>query len=526
MTQFRISLSAAILSALSLVLIVTWFLLGVVSLKTTERSLYSQKSDEARLLITALTRLLPEDLATTRETPAVVRFIETLARDHEFHNLAIADARGALVFASLPAPEPDRLLSVTLQKRQPHVAISDRRDTITRYAPIANGDGSLRGVVRLTLTLAEENKLLNEFRKIFLGYFVLDFLLLLGLGSFLLSRLIVVPVRKLLTATQHIGAGDLSYRVPVSGTVETAELAQSFNSMAESLSRQRTEIENHVASVESANEELKEAREETIRTEKMASVGLLAAGMAHEVGTPLAAIMGYAGILRQELQGDPDRLEYAQRIEDDARRIDHIVRHLLDYARPRKGEFSGVDAGELIRGTFDLLNAQGLFKKIRVTFDVPNDLPEVKVDGHQLQQVLINLMINARDAMSSGGELHVTASEDIFSTPTTVISSEPAVVRGRRKGDFHGAFRSPLRNADRPLTCLKIEVRDTGEGIPPENLEKLFDPFFTTKEPGKGTGLGLAICARIIDSFNGRITVQSTMGAGTIFCVWLPVERE
>ena len=526
MTRFRPSLSAAILSALSLVLVVTWFLLGVVSLKTTERSLNSRKSDETRLLITALTRLLPEDIATTRNSPVLNRFIETLARDHEFHNLVIADAAGVVVFAAPPDPEPDPLVSVTLRKRQPHVAISDQHDTITRYAPIIADDGSMRGVVRLTLTLTEEHDLLSEFRKIFLAYFVLDFLLLLGLGSFLLSRLIVVPIRKLLTATQHIGAGDLSYRVPVSGTVETAELAQSFNSMAESLTRQRTEIENHVASLESANEELKQAREETIRTEKMASVGLLAAGMAHEVGTPLAAIMGYAGILRQELQGDPERLEYAQRIEDDARRIDHIVRHLLDYARPRKGELSRVDPGELIREVFNLLNAQGLFKKIHVFCDVPNDLPEVKVDGHQLQQVLINLMINARDAMPSGGELRVTASEDIFSAPPSGMTTEQAAVRGRRKSDFHGAFRSSLRNGDGPLTCLKIEVQDAGEGISQEHLEKLFDPFFTTKEPGKGTGLGLAICARIIDSFNGRITVQSTVGAGATFCVWLPVESE
>jgi two-component system NtrC family sensor kinase len=524
MTRFRPSLSVAILSALSLVLLVTWFLLGVVSLKTTERSLYSQKSDEARLLITALTRLLPEDITTTRESPVVVRFIATLARDREFRTLVIADASGSVVFAAPPTPEPDRLISVTLLKRQPHTVISTRHDTITRYAPIIADDGSLRGVVRLTLTLEEENDLLDEFREIFLAYFILDFLLLLGLGSFLLSRLIVVPVRKLLTATQHIGAGNFSYRVPVSGTVETAELAQSFNSMAESLTRQRTEIENHVISLESANEELKQAREENIRTEKMASVGLLAAGMAHEVGTPLSAIMGYAGILRQELQGDPERLEYAQRIEDDARRIDHIVRHLLDYARPRKGELSRVDVGELIRGVFELLNAQGLFKKIRVTCDIPDDLPEVKVDGHQLQQVLINLMINARDALVSEGDLHITASVDAFATP--MMSTDPAVVRGRRKSDFRGAFRSLLRDGERPLRCLKIEVRDTGEGIPREHLEKLFDPFFTTKEPGKGTGLGLAICARIIDSFNGRITVQSTVGVGTIFCVWLPVESE
>ena len=97
---------------------------------------------------------------------------------------------------------------------------------------------------------------------------------------------------------------------------------------------------------------------------------------------------------------------------------------------------------------------------------------------------------------------------------------------GRRKNDFHGAFRITLPDGGRSHPCLKVEVQDSGEGIPPEHLEKIFDPFFTTKEPGKGTGLGLAICARIIDSFNGRITVRSTVGSGTSFCVWLPLESE
>jgi hypothetical protein len=258
----------------------------------------------------------------------------------------------------------------------------------------------------------------------------------------------------------------------------------------------------------------------------MASVGLLAAGMAHEVGTPLSAIIGYGAILRQELHDEPERLEFVQRIEDEARRIDHIVRHLLDYARPRKGEYCMVNAGELIQGVFNLLDAQGLFKKIQVSFAIPDNLPKIRVDGQQFQQVLINLMINARDAMPSGGKLHVTASRDEFASSPTFTSPGSAVVMGRRKNDFHGAFRTSLPDGGRALPCLKVEVRDSGEGIPLEQLDKIFDPFFTTKDPGKGTGLGLAICARIIDSFNGRITVLSTVGSGTSFCVWLPLESE
>ena len=524
MKQPRFSLTVAILSSLTMVLIITWFLLGIISFKTAEKYLYAQKADEGRRLLTTFISLLPSDLAQTPSSSAVAQFVGSLAQEQAFESITIINPQGSVIYSAPPGTAGDERLGDSLQ-RGASVSFSANRDHLSRYEVIAT-DGTVRGAARLTLSLGTEHERLHEFQRIYLAYFGLDFLLLLGLGSFLLSRLIVVPVRKLLTATQHIGAGDLSYRVPVSGTVETVGLARSFNSMTESLTRQRAEIEDHVASLESTNTELKQAREESIRSEKMASVGLLAAGMAHEVGTPLSAIIGYAAILHEELRGDPERLEYVQRIEDESRRIDHIVRHLLDYARPSTGEYEQVAVSELIQGAYELLNAQGIFKKFKVTIELPDNLPEIRVDGHQLQQVLINLMINARDAMPSGGELHVTASRDVFIVPHTLTPPESAVFRGRRKSDFHGAFQSSLRSGDRPLPCLKIQVRDTGEGIPQENIEKLFDPFFTTKEPGKGTGLGLAICARIIDSFNGRITVQSTVGAGAIFCIWLPVESE
>ena len=540
MRRCRLSLTATILSALSLVLIITWALLGVVAVKITERSLYSRKSDEARRLVTVLSRLLPEDFATAGESRAVAGFLETLVRDHELRTLVIADAAGRTVLSSPSVPGGDRLLAETLQKRQPLVKISDRYDTISRYAPVFAGNGALKGVVRLTLSLDEENDLLDRFRKLFVAYFALDFLLLLAIGSTLLSRLIVVPVRRLVTATGFIDAGDFSHRVPVSGTIETAELAQSFNSMAESLTRQRNEIGNQVVSLETANRELQQAREETIRTEKLASMGLLAAGMAHEVGAPLAAIMGYAGILRQELHDDPEHADHAARIENDARRIDRIVRHLLDYARPRPGLFVRTDAGEVIRNACELLNSQGLFRNITVRLDIADDLPAVYLDGHQLHQVLINLMINARDAMIGGGELRVSAG----AAPSTTGTEDrgPGTAQGPVTGDqgpgngntkpsgTREAVSGPLSvmsdSGGHPLPSLWIEVRDSGGGIPPEHMDKLFEPFFTTKEPGKGTGLGLAICARIIDSFNGRITVHSTVGAGSTFTILLPAAGE
>jgi signal transduction histidine kinase len=356
----------------------------------------------------------------------------------------------------------------------------------------------------------------------FLAYFLLDFILLLGLGSYLLSRLIVLPMRRLLAATERIAAGDLACRVPVPGSEEIALLAEAFNGMVEALRRKKVEVDEHILSLERINRELETAREETIRSEKMASVGLLAAGTAHEIGTPLSAIMGYAGILRDELGNDEEKDDYLRRIQDEAGRIDRIVRGLLDYARPSTEEREEVDVAGLLRETLRMLEGQGIFRNITVSSAFDSSLSHVIADRHELQQVFTNLFINARDAMPNGGTLTVTIFRD-DSTPEESRGQQEKAIRGRRKDDFGGAFRSAFHSGF-GKKYIRIEISDTGSGIAPENVERIFDPFFTTKEPGKGTGLGLAVTARIIDSLGGRVTVESDPG-GTTFSVWLPVRE-
>jgi len=211
------------------------------------------------------------------------------------------------------------------------------------------------------------------------------------------------------------------------------------------------------------------------------------------------------------------------RIEQDAGRIDRIVRDLLHYARPTHGERLHVQISGLLDETVALLTGQGAFKKITTTVMTSEDLPEPYLDRFQLQQVLINLLINARDAMPHGGHIEVRASCAEMSMQR-MSEAYSGVIRGRRRDDFSGIFSRSLPSDDASLPCIRIDIRDAGEGISSENLDRIFDPFFTTKEPGKGTGLGLSIAARIIDSFGGRITVSSTVGEGSCFSVWLPVE--
>ncbi|HEY5974984.1 MAG TPA: ATP-binding protein, partial [Geobacteraceae bacterium] len=345
--------------------------------------------------------------------------------------------------------------------------------------------------------------------------------LLFAVGSYILRRIVVVPFRKLLVATERVTAGDYEYAVHVPGSAEIADLAASFSIMQATLESKRQEVEAHVRSLEAANLALREAREEAIRSEKMASVGLLAAGMAHEVGTPLAAIIGYAGILADEVTGNPEQADYVRRIGQEAARIDRLVRELLDYARPRSPELELFDGCAVVRDTFEMLERQGVFKKIEMSIRCEEALPALYLDRHQFMQVFINLFINARDAMPQGGKLMVQIASSAGGEPAP---TEPATgaVRGRRQSDFGGAFRAGFSPGQRGVPGVMVSVQDTGEGIAPEHLGRIFDPFFTTKGAGQGTGLGLAISARIVDSFGGRVTVQSEPGLGTIFTVWLP----
>ncbi len=523
MKPYRFSLTFAILSSLSLLLLLTWFLVSLISFKTAENDLISQKKEEGRILLASFTSLYSAGLTDSEKNMIARHFAANLSTEKSFSGLIVTDDHANVIFRFKDINGADTRLSGILRSGKESYLISGKGQIISWYAPIKS-DGRVIGSARLTMSLQAEYARLYRSRQIIVAYFVLDFLILLGFGSFLLSRLIVVPIRKLLSATEKIADGDLNHRVSVPGGAEIVDLADSFNKMVEALKEKRSDIERYVKSLEEINRELQTARIEATRSEKMASVGLLAAGTAHEIGTPLAAILGYAGILRDELQDDDAKADYLNRIEAESMRIDRIVRGLLDYARPTSAECDRADVDEIISCTLEMLEEQGALKKIRTSLEVGNDLEPVLVDRHQLQQVFINIVLNARDAMSDGGTLSIRATMGEYKIkPGGVSFRSPAITMGRRKSDFGGAFTTSLSEDAR---FVKIEFCDDGKGIEAENLELIFDPFFTTKEPGQGTGLGLAISARIIDSFHGRITVESEMGKGSKFTIWLPVMKD
>jgi signal transduction histidine kinase len=484
LNPLRFSLTFYILSALSCLLVLTWLLLSLISFTTAESHLIALKKEQGRVLLASLAELMPRPLASPPPESDAARFVGVLFRESSVEGLYVTNRDGRGIYAKLDANGTDQgILNVLKSGRYSFQMARDGRQLFC-YGAILD-QGYLIGAARLTLSLSAEQEKLAGSRRVFLAYFVLDFLLLLVLGSYLLSRSVVTPIRRLLSMTRRIEAGELGGLVQVPGSTEVAELSHAFNKMVLALGKKREEVEEKVASLNRANQELIEARSETVRSEKMASIGLLAAGMAHEIGTPLAAIMGYTGILADELADDPEKSDYLRRIAAESSRMDRIVRGLLDYARPKPVLKEQVALGRIIEQTTELLQAQGALKLLRVHMQVEQDLPPITADPHMLQQLLINLVLNARDALPEGGDLWL---------------------RARREGEE-----------------LLLEVIDNGQGMSPEQLPRVFDPFFTTKEPGKGTGLGLAIVARIAESCGGKIAVQSELGKGSRFVVRLPV---
>jgi signal transduction histidine kinase len=268
--------------------------------------------------------------------------------------------------------------------------------------------------------------------------------------------------------------------------------------MLKRIADHKKRLEAQVLSLEEANLELKKAREEVIRSEKLSSLGRLAAGVAHEVGNPIGAILGYTNLLMDHAGDDEEAMDYLKRIEKEVTRTNTIVRELLDFSRPSPSEPAPVDVNDLITESTSFLAHQKLMESVDIETVLHQGVGKVWADANQLKQVLVNLMLNAGDAMAGGGSLTVTAGQ----VPTEQEGVDIDESRRER---------------------VQISVSDTGKGIASSELNKIFDPFYTTKPPGKGTGLGLAISLRIIESFGGSIHVKSTEGEGSTFTIELPV---
>lgn len=360
---------------------------------------------------------------------------------------------------------------------------------------------------------------------------VADMFLVYLIADQQLSRYVLEPVDEMVGGAERVAAGEQSHRLSVSDTIELDRLAAAVNIMAGTLIHNQSELANNVASLDATNRALSDARQRLVRAEKLASIGRLAAGVAHEVGNPLGAIFGYTAIGRRESAAVPEWLEG---IDYEGKRIDRIVRGLLDFARPKAASPREIDINAVVARTVQMMTLQGRFRNVTVDMKLGEGVPAVRADGHQLEQVLVNLLLNAADAIAEKG----SAGTIVLSTGFVEVERDAPEERRRRESDPEGIDYSHLRRFEtasdpgpqRSLTrgdpAVELVVADDGPGIPAEVEGRVFEPFFTTKEPGKGTGLGLAVSARLIEGMGGTIDVTSAQAGGARFRLLLPADSQ
>ncbi len=365
---------------------------------------------------------------------------------------------------------------------------------ISSYTPIYDINRNIIGMLYTGILEAKYRDMKLRTIWIFLGITILGtaiaFIISLFIGGTIIKRM-----RVLKEATDVIASGNLDYQLPRDKFTEFDMLDEAFNNMIKSL--------------KDRDDRLQKAFQQLARTEKLVALGKVAAGVAHEINNPLGGILLYSNLVLEELPGN-NRVsrENMEKIIYQTNRCKGIVQNLLDFSRPPSGEMLPFQINNVILTSLNLVRKQSMFLGIKIDTQLADDLPDVKGDRSRLEQVFLNLFINAADAIGERGKLTIT---------TTLLD------RFSDKSEEEGVQTETERICLLASTkTVKITISDTGKGIDKTSLWHIFEPFFTTKEPGKGTGLGLSIAYGIIQRHDGFIDVESESGKGTTFTIFLP----
>jgi two-component system NtrC family sensor kinase len=357
------------------------------------------------------------------------------------------------------------------------VRISDQR-YIAAYEPLKDSAGAVIGMLGAGVPERRLHGITVRSMAVFL------LVTLLGLGAAIVVALklsydLFKPIRQLSQAAVEIAQGNFSGSLTVKSQDEIGRLTSTFNTMAAVL-KERDELLQE------------QTRRQLTRTERLAAVGRLAAGVAHELNNPMTAVLTFAHLLRDGLPTDAPAREDAETIIEATARCKEIVRGLLNFARQNEPLKRPTDLNKVLGQALNLVRNQASLQRVRIEEQLDPELPQPLIDPHQIDEVAVNLLVNAIDAMPGGGSL-------------TVVS----------------------RQTDGERPAVEFEISDTGTGVAPKIFDRIFDPFFTTKPTGKGTGLGLAIAHGIVSEHGGTISVRNrTAGTGAVFTVHLPLQAE
>ena len=360
---------------------------------------------------------------------------------------------------------------------------------------------SVLGVLDINYSLDEIHRQLRTSTLEIAG-FSLGFITLASLAiGYFVHHLVYLPLRDLEGGAARLSAGNLDQLIPVRSSDEFGKLARSFNSMTNTLRDSRAELRElaHTLEqkVETRTQELRRAQAQTIRGEKLASVGLLASGVAHELNNPLTGILTFSHLLREKMPDNSPDAEDMDLVIRETKRCAAIIKRLLDFAREKQPEKKFNDINQIIEDTVRIVEQPAHLRDIVITTELDRTLPPIWIDADQIKQVIMNMVVNAQHAVEEKGSI---------------------AIRTRRAGEPR-----PSAQSTEPVPMVEISIIDTGCGIPEQNLRRIFDPFFTSKAVGKGTGLGLSVSHGIIEAHGGVIEVQSKIGEGSTFSIFLPL---
>lgn len=506
------SLKTGILAQLVFLIVAAMLLIHVVEIKFSERDLIQATFRTGRLLIAAVEQNLAglpagegEGVRRAALEPRFRAGVTRLLAEAGYSSLILVDRKGEPIFSVNPAGGMEEE-GLNLAREALKTGTESSRLTGTGWGAIwlsprdvilaAPLPADTRPFCALSIraSLGPIYEGLRQSQRLILLYILLDTLILTIVGVVLLSRIVVKPIRKLLRmAGEYKGGDQIPIPVESSGD-EIGELSRSLHGMLKRLEENKRDLRNHIVSLEKTNRDLQQAQSDLIRSEKLASVGRLAAGIAHEIGNPIGITLGYLELLRKGDVTEEERKDFLGRIEVEVTRINRIIRQLLDFSRPSSGKLETAHVHDLLAATVNILKPQPMMQQVSVRFALEAERDEVMADPERLQQVFLNLILNAADALDGKGKGE---------------SGRLLWIRTGNSGD-----------------TVEIEFTDNGPGIGGEELIRIFDPFYTTKEPGKGTGLGLSVSYRIVEDLGGAIRAESSVGKGTTIRIILPVHPE
>lgn len=483
-------ITSEILLSILFITAVAMFLIGVIAFKVTERVALEGKIESVK----SLTSAVESEYFIKNNVMGGIDFIKNALPDGSWALVKTRDGNviSATSEADKIAGKSDPLIKEALSSNKIAIDIEGvNLPPLTDYkgfksAIPVNLPGGERGAVLIYEPLGALDQNISLGQRMIAVWTILFLLVIAFFGFYILSRRVIKPVRQLTQITEEIAYGKFPAHRKLGKVKELNQLYDSLRVMYEDIEEGKKSLRDNIKELEHKNEELKRTQSELIASEKLASLGRLSAGVAHEIGNPLSAINGYVDVLKKSPSLSQEaKAEYIADIEREIKRLDGIIKSLLEYARPKKYTESVVDLNTVVTDSLRLLERQGVLKNISLKKKLSDTPLLIESDSGQLSQVIINLVLNAKDAAEESAEIEISTGE----------YSEDE---------------------------LYISVRDNGKGIPSEIIDSIFDPFFTTKDPGAGTGLGLSVSQRIVQTFGGTIDVMSKEGEGTVFTLKFP----